>query len=107
MIVKTFAGQPINDVWGKLLGVELLTKFHHADMPVLDSKYYIHAMPLQQKRQLLIQQLTDIQIAASWFRDYGLFCSLNVDRHQVRLCAYDRELVEWLAGLSDFLKLEI
>lgn len=107
MITNTFFAEPVMSTDGKLLGVELLTKFHHADMPVLDSKYYILAMPIEQKRQLLIQQLTEIQIAASWFRDYGLFCSLNVDRHQARLCAYDRELVEWLAGLSDFLRLEI
>ena len=107
MINKTFFAEPVMSTDGKLLGVELLTKFHHADMPVLDSKYYILAMPIEQKRQLLIQQLTEIQISASWFRDYGLFCSLNVDRHQARLCAYDRELVEWLAGLSDFVRIEI
>ncbi|MGD8204403.1 EAL domain-containing protein [Pantoea sp. FN0305] len=107
MITKTFFAEPVMSTDGKLLGVELLTKFHHADMPVLDSKYYILAMPIEQKRQLLIQQLTEIQIAASWFRDYGLFCSLNVDRHQARLCAYDRELVEWLAGLCDFMRIEI
>ncbi|EIX1498676.1 EAL domain-containing protein [Cronobacter sakazakii] len=107
MITKTFFAEPVMSTDGKLLGVELLTKFHHADMPVLDSKYYILAMPIEQKRQLLIQQLTEIQIAASWFRDYGLFCSLNVDRHQARLCAYDRELVEWLQGLCDVVRIEI
>lgn len=107
MITKTFFAGPVMSTDGKLLGIELLTKFHHADMPVLDSKYFILAMPIEQKRQLLIQQLTEIQITASWFREYQLFCSLNVDRHQARLCAYDRELVEWLAGLSDFVRLEI
>lgn len=96
MIDKTFTAEPIMSTDGKLLGVELLTRFHQTDMPVLNSKYYIHALPIEQKRQLLVSLLLEIQIAASWFRDYGLFCSLNVDRHQARLCAYDRELVEWL-----------
>jgi len=79
-MIKTFFAEPVMSTEGKLLGVELLTRFHQADVLVLDSKYYILSMPIEQKRQLLIQQLTEVQIAASWFRDYGLFCSLNVDR---------------------------
>lgn len=92
MITKTFIAEPIMTTSGQLVGCELLTRFHCQDLPVLNSKYFIMAMPVEEKRTLLIQQLEAVEIHASWFRDHRLFCTVNVDSIQARLCVIDTEI---------------
>jgi len=101
-----FFAEPVVSTDGKLHGVSLRTTFHHEDMPVVNSQYYIMQLPLDEKKRLLKKMLTEIQIAASWFREYGVFCILNVDRHLAYLCAYDTEIKNWLRELA-FIRLEI
>ncbi|HED6270150.1 TPA: EAL domain-containing protein [Enterobacter sichuanensis] len=91
---------------GKLLGCELLTRFHSEDLPVLNSKYYIMAMDAEGKRELLIRQLQAIEVRASWFRDNRLYCTVNIDTMQARLCVFDREVIQLLDKL-DYVRLEI
>ncbi len=91
---------------GQLVGCELLTRFHCEELPVLNSKYYIMAMDAEGKRELLTRQLQAIEVHASWFRDNRLFCTVNVDTVQARLCVFDREIIELLDKL-DFIRLEI
>ncbi|HHH3437613.1 TPA: EAL domain-containing protein [Enterobacter hormaechei subsp. steigerwaltii] len=106
MIIKTFIAEPIMTTSGQLVGCELLTRFHREDLPVLNSRYYIMAMSVEGKRNLLMQQLEAIEAKAGWFRDYRLFCTVNVDSIQARLCIIDSEVKNLLLKL-EFIRLEI
>ncbi|HCM9743760.1 TPA: EAL domain-containing protein [Enterobacter hormaechei subsp. steigerwaltii] len=91
---------------GQLVGCELLTRFHREDLPVLNSKYFIMAMTVAGKKELLKQQLETVEVHASWFREHRLFCTVNVDTVQARLCVFDRDIIQLLDKL-DFMRLEI
>ncbi|MBQ0464143.1 EAL domain-containing protein [Enterobacter hormaechei] len=91
---------------GQLVGCELLTRFHCEDLPVLNSKYFIMAMTVEGKKELLKQQLETVDFHASWFREHRLFCTVNVDTVQARLCVFDREIIQ-LLNKMDFIRLEI
>lgn len=106
MITKTFIAEPIMTTSGQLVGCELLTRFHCEDLPVLNSKYFIMAMSVEGKKELLKQQLETVDFHASWFREHRLYCTVNVDTVQARLCAFDREIIQLLDKM-DFIRLEI
>ncbi|HDR2757013.1 EAL domain-containing protein [Enterobacter ludwigii] len=106
MITTTFIAEPIMTTSGQLIGCELLTRFHREDLPVLNSKYYIMAMDVEGKKELLKRQLQAIEVSASWFRDHRLFCTVNVDSVQARLCVFDRDIIQLLDKL-EFVRLEI
>lgn len=106
MITKTFIAEPIMTTSGQLVGCELLTRFHREDLPVLNSKYFIMAMSVEGKKELLKQQLETVEVHASWFREHRLFCTVNVDTIQARLCVFDREIIQLLDKM-DFIRLEI
>ncbi|WP_343498010.1 EAL domain-containing protein [Klebsiella pneumoniae] len=106
MITKTFIAEPIMTTSGQLVGCELLTRFHCEDLPVLNSKYFIMAMTVEGKKELLKQQLETVDFHASWFREHRLFCTVNVDTIQARLCVFDREIIQLLDKM-DFIRLEI
>ncbi|EOU9602732.1 EAL domain-containing protein [Cronobacter dublinensis] len=91
---------------GQLIGCELLTRFHREDLPVLNSKYFIMAMAVEGKKELLKQQLEAVEVYAAWFRDNRLFCTVNVDTVQARLCVFDRDIIQLLDKL-EFVRLEI
>ncbi|EPY8401614.1 EAL domain-containing protein [Enterobacter soli] len=106
MINTTFIAEPIMTTSGQLIGCELLTRFNREDLPVLNSKYFIMAMTVEGKKELLKQQLEAIEVRASWFRDNRLFCTVNVDTVQARLCVFDRDIIQLLDKL-EFVRLEI
>lgn len=106
MINTTFIAEPIMTTSGQLIGCELLTHFHREDLPVLNSKYFIMAMTVEGKKELLKQQLEAVEVYASWFRDNRLFCTVNVDTVQARLCVFDRDIIQLLDKL-EFVRLEI
>ncbi|MCK6908041.1 EAL domain-containing protein [Enterobacter quasiroggenkampii] len=106
MINTTFIAEPIMTTSGQLVGCELLTRFHREDLPVLNSKYFIMAMTVEGKKELLKQQLETVEVHASWFREHRLFCTVNVDTVQARLCVFDRDIIQLLDKL-DFMRLEI
>lgn len=106
MITTTFIAEPIMTTSGQLVGCELLTRFHSEDLPVLNSKYFIMAMDAEGKRELLIRQLQAIEVHASWFRDHRLYCTVNIDTIQARLCVFDREVIKLLDKL-EYVRLEI
>lgn len=91
---------------GQLVGCELLTRFHREELPVLNSKYFIMAMTVEGKKELLKQQLETVEVLASWFREHRLFCTVNVDTVQARLCVFDRDIIQLLDKM-DFIRLEI
>lgn len=106
MITTNFIAEPILTTSGQLVGCELLTRFHCEDLPVLNSKYFIMAMSVEGKKELLKQQLETVDFHASWFREHRLFCTVNVDTVQARLCVFDREIIQLLDKL-EFVRLEI
>lgn len=106
MITTTFTAEPIITTSGQLVGCELLSRFHREDLPVLNSKYFIMAMTVEGKKELLKQQLETVEVHASWFREHGLFCTVNVDTVQARLCVFDRDIIQLLDKL-EFVRLEI
>ncbi|HDW0117598.1 TPA: EAL domain-containing protein [Enterobacter asburiae] len=106
MITTNFIAEPIMTTSGQLIGCEMLTRFHREDLPVLNSKYFIMAMTVEGKKELLKQQLETVEVHAEWFRDNRLFCTVNVDTVQARLCVFDRDIIQLLDKL-DFIRLEI
>ncbi|NCH17026.1 EAL domain-containing protein [Cronobacter sakazakii] len=106
MITTNFIAEPIMTTSGQLIGCELLTRFHREDLPVLNSKYFIMAMTVEGKKELLKQQLEAVEVYAAWFRDNRLFCTVNVDTVQARLCVFDRDIIQLLDKL-EFVRLEI
>lgn len=106
MIITSFIAEPIMTTSGQLVGCELLTRFHRHDLPVLNSKYFIMAMSVEAKKELLKRQLQAIELRASWFRDHRLFCTVNVDTVQARLCMFDTDVTRILDKL-EFVRLEI
>lgn len=106
MIITSFIAEPIMTTSGQLVGCELLTRFHRQDLPVLNSKYFIMAMSVEAKKELLKRQLQAIELRASWFRDHRLFCTVNIDTVQARLCVFDTDVTRLLDKL-DFIRLEI
>lgn len=106
MINTTFIAEPIMTTSGQLIGCELLTRFHCEDLPVLNSKHFIMAMTVEGKKELLKQQLEAIELRESWFRDHRLFCTVNVDTVQARLCVFDTDVTGLLDKL-EFVRLEI
>ncbi|MCF2265063.1 EAL domain-containing protein [Enterobacter hormaechei subsp. xiangfangensis] len=106
MINTTFIAEPIMTTSGQLIGCELLTRFHREDLPVLNSKYFIMAMDAEGKRELLTRQLQAIEVRAAWFRDNRLFCTVNIDTVQARLCVFDTDVTRLLDKL-EFVRLEI
>ncbi|HGF0794123.1 TPA: EAL domain-containing protein [Enterobacter hormaechei] len=106
MINTTFIAEPIMTTSGQLIGCELLTRFHREDLPVLNSKYFIMAMTVEGKKELLKQQLEAVEVYASWFRDNRLFCTVNLDTVQARLCVFDRDIIQLMDKL-EFVRLEI
>lgn len=106
MINTTFIAEPIMTTSGQLIGCELLTRFHCEDLPVLNSKYFIMAMTVEGKKELLKQQLEAIEVHASWFRANRLFCTVNVDTVLARLCVFDRDIIQLMDKL-EFVRLEI
>lgn len=106
MINTTFIAEPIMTTSGQLIGCELLTRFHREDLPVLNSKYFIMAMTVEGKKELLKQQLEAVEVYAAWFRDNRLFCTVNVDTVQARLCVFDRDIIQLMYKL-EFVRLEI
>ncbi|MEP8755444.1 EAL domain-containing protein [Enterobacter hormaechei] len=106
MITTTFIAEPIVTTSGQLAGCEMLTRFHSEDLPVLNSKYFIMAMTVEGKKGLLKQQLEAVEVYAAWFRDNRLFCTVNVDNVQARLCVFDRDIIQLLDKL-EFVRLEI
>ncbi|HBW0881068.1 TPA: EAL domain-containing protein [Klebsiella variicola] len=106
MITTTFIAEPIMTTSGQLVGCELLTRFHREDLPVLNSKYHIMAMTVDEKRKILTRQIQAIEVHAAWFRANRLFCTVNVDAVQARLCVYDGEIFQLLDKL-EFVRLEI
>ncbi|MEA5172429.1 EAL domain-containing protein [Enterobacter sichuanensis] len=106
MITTNFIAEPIMTTSGQLVGCEMLTRFHREDLPVLNSKYFIMDMTVEGKKELLKQQLETVEVHASWFRDNRLFCTVNVDSVQARLCVFDRDIIQLLDKL-DFIRLEI
>ena len=106
MINSTFIAEPIMTTSGQLIGCEVLTRFNREDLPVLNSKYFIMAMTVEGKKELLKQKLEAVEVYASWFRDNRLFCTVNVDTVQARLCVFDRDIIQLLDKL-EFVRLEI
>lgn len=106
MITTTFIAEPIMTTSGQLVGCELLSRFHREDLPVLNSRYFIMAMTVEGKKELLKQQLEAVEVYAAWFRDNRLFCTVNIDTVQARLCVFDRDIIQLLDKL-EFVRLEI
>lgn len=65
MITTNFIAEPIMTTSGQLIGCELLTRFHREDLPVLNSKYFIMAMTVEGKKELLKQQLEAVEVYAA------------------------------------------
>ncbi|ARJ43493.1 hypothetical protein B1H58_16575 [Pantoea alhagi] len=103
----SFWAQPIHTTDGKLLGVEVLTKFEQPGLyQVINPKYYIKSLSTEAKRQLLIDQLLTIAEHSQWFRHNKQFCNVNIDNDLAELLLNDPWLKNIVMQLP-FVRLEI
>ncbi|MCG7387297.1 EAL domain-containing protein [Pantoea sp. ACRSB] len=103
----SFWAQPIHTTDGKLLGVEVLTKFEQPGLyQVINPKYYIKSLSVEAKRQLLIDQLLTIEEYSHWFRHNNQYCTVNIDFDLADLLLNDPWLKNIVMQLP-FVRLEI
>lgn len=104
---STFWVQPIHSTSGKILGVELLTRFEQEGLyHVINPKYFIQQLPKEVKRELLLRQLLEVEEQADAFRNHDLFCTLNLNAEQAEILLADRFLQNIVMQLP-FVRLEI
>ncbi|WP_421664981.1 EAL domain-containing protein [Pantoea agglomerans] len=103
----SFWAQPIHTTDGRLLGVEVLTKFEQPGLyQVINPKYYIKSLTPIAKRQLLVDQLLMIEEYSHWFRHNEQFCTVNIDNDLSELLLNDSWLKNIIMQLT-FVRLEI
>lgn len=103
----SFWAQPIHTTDGRLLGVEVLTKFEQPGLyQVINPKYYIKSLTPIAKRQLLVDQLLMIEEYSHWFRHNEQFCTVNIDNDLAELLLNDPWLKNIIMQLT-FVRLEI
>jgi len=104
---RSFWAQPIHTTDGRLLGVEVLTKFEQSGLyQVINPKYYIKSLPIEAKRQLLIDQLLTIEEYSQWFRLNSQFCTVNINYDMAELLLNDSWLKNIIIQLP-FVRFEI
>lgn len=101
-----FIAEPIMNLEGKLLGVELLTRFVSESKRPLHPAFVISGWDFDQKRLFLYKQFGVIASKQDWFEHHGLFCSLNVDYDMATLLRHDG-LLQLTVSSMPFIKLEV
>ena len=104
---STFWVQLIHSTNGKILGVELLTKFKQEGLyQVINPKYFIQKLPKEVKRELLLRQLLEAEEQGESFRNHDLFCTVILNTEQAEILLEDRFLQSIFMQLP-FVRLEI
>ncbi|EMW2199727.1 EAL domain-containing protein [Enterobacter hormaechei] len=101
-----FIAEPIMNLEGKLLGVELLTRFISESKQPLHPASVISGWDFDQKRLFLYVQLGVIATKQDWFEQNGLFCSLNIDYDMATLMRHDG-LLQITVNSMPFIRLEV
>ncbi|MDX7607429.1 EAL domain-containing protein [Klebsiella quasipneumoniae] len=101
-----FIAEPIMNIEGKLLGVELLTRFVSESKRPLHPAFVISGWDFDQKRLFLYKQFGVIASKQDWFEHHGLFCSLNIDYDMATLLRHDG-LLQLTVSSMPFIKLEV
>lgn len=101
-----FIAEPIVDLKGKTLGVELLTRFISSKNKRLNPGYVIAGWDLERKRNFLFEQCSVIANKQNWFLANQFFCTVNIDYSMATLLKDDTSLRGIFESMP-FIKLEI
>lgn len=101
-----FIAEPIVDLKGRTLGVELLTRFISNQNKQLHPGYVISGWDLERKRGFLFEQCSVIANKQDWFLTNHFFCTVNIDHSMATLLKDDSSLRGTFESMP-FIKLEI
>ncbi|KAA9001047.1 EAL domain-containing protein [Affinibrenneria salicis] len=107
-ILCEYIAEPIRELDGKLLGVEVLTRFNTGSFTQgrIDAEYFVSRLIVDTKRRLLTSQLQEIGRKAAFFIRYRLLCSVNIDFDMASIILDNQEVRDLLDNLP-FVRLEI
>lgn len=103
----TFICEPVYQHNGKLLAVELLSRFttDSFKMPIYTERF-LHLLNAQMKSQLLYEQLSSVRNHHQWFIEKKLILSINIDFDMAQAVLYDEKVIALLDSMP-FIRLEI
>ena len=101
-----FIAEPIVNLKGRTLGVELLTRFTSKENKQLPPHHVITGWDLERKRGFLFEQCSAIAEKKDWFLSNHLFCTVNIDHSMATLLKNDASLLSAFESMP-FIKLEI
>lgn len=101
-----FIAEPIVDLKGRTLGVELLTRFASNQNKQLHPGFVIAGWDLERKREFLFEQCSVIAEKQDWFLTNHFFCTVNIDHPMATLLKNDTDLRSKFESMP-FIQLEI
>lgn len=101
-----FIAEPIVDLKGRTLGVELLTRFASNQNKQLHPGFVIAGWDLERKREFLFEQCSVIAEKQDWFLTNQFFCTVNIDHSMATLLKNDKDIRSTFESMP-FIKLEI
>lgn len=103
----TFICEPVYKRDGKLLAVELLTRFTTTSFksPIYTERF-LHQLNAQMKSKLLRTQLCEVKNQQQWFTEHQIILSINIDFDMANAVLNDEEVILLLSSMP-FIRLEI
>lgn len=101
--------QPIYNLEGRLLAVELLSRFHRQDNPqqLLEPAYFFRHAHAAPKRRVTAYQFSLLQCCLPWLAEHHIVASLNIDRMQAQDILSNPPIYRLLQSLAPWVRLEI
>ncbi|OVZ95206.1 diguanylate phosphodiesterase [Yersinia kristensenii] len=103
----TFICEPVYKSDGKLLAVELLSRFTTTSFksPIYTERF-LHQLNAQMKIKLLHSQLSEVKNVQNWFIEHQIILSINIDFDMAHAVLNDDNVISLLNSMP-FIRLEI
>lgn len=103
----TFICEPVYKRDGKLLAVELLSRFTTTSFKTpICTERFLHQLNAQMKVKLLHTQLSEVKNVQQWFNEHQVILSINIDFDMTHAVLSDDNLISLLDSMP-FIRLEI
>lgn len=104
---SSYVFQPIYTLTGKLLAVELLSRFNSPSGNLsMSPDILIGLLRREQKAELLMEQITLVEACADWFYQHAISLTINLDEDMVDIILTDINCCRRLQNLG-FIAFEI
>ncbi|CNH36780.1 cyclic diguanylate phosphodiesterase domain-containing protein [Yersinia aldovae] len=103
----TFICEPVYSSTGKLLAVELLSRFMTSSFksPIYTERF-LYQLNAQTKKILLCEQLSAVEKCQQWFIEQQITLSINIDFDMAQAVLHDEKIISLLAVMP-FIRLEV